>query len=67
MPLYEYVCKKCEESFAVLQSLNSSENNTKCPKCGSGNVKKKISSFSYYSSVCNIHSPFSSSKGFGGG
>ncbi|MBZ0156411.1 MAG: zinc ribbon domain-containing protein [Alphaproteobacteria bacterium] len=46
MPIYEYSCKKCNEVFSVFQSMNASEKDTKCPKCGSNDVVKKISSFS---------------------
>ncbi|MFO0752288.1 MAG: zinc ribbon domain-containing protein [Thermodesulfovibrionales bacterium] len=46
MPIYEYSCKKCNEVFSVFQSMNAGEKDTKCPKCGSSDVVKKISSFS---------------------
>ncbi|BCB95843.1 hypothetical protein JZK55_07650 [Dissulfurispira thermophila] len=66
MPIYEYACNKCSEVFSVFQSVNASEKDTRCPKCGSNDVKKKISSFS----CCSIgasSASFSSSGGFGGG
>ncbi len=46
MPIYEYLCTKCKESFATLQGINAKTEGTKCPKCGSEEVQKKISSFS---------------------
>ncbi|MDH4027671.1 MAG: zinc ribbon domain-containing protein [Nitrospirota bacterium] len=46
MPVYEYVCLKCNEKFALLQSLYPRDNNTECPKCSSRDVKKLLSSFS---------------------
>jgi putative FmdB family regulatory protein len=46
MPIYEYICMKCNEKFSVLQNIHSSEGNTKCPKCASREVKKAISAFS---------------------
>lgn len=66
MPIYEYICKKCEHKFALLQSLYPADNNTECPKCSSREVKKVISSFSCASSS---GSDFSSmpSPSFGGG
>ncbi len=69
MPIYEYDCKKCNETFSVFQSINADENDTRCPKCNAKDVKKKISAFS----CCSIgagggsSSPFGSSGGFGGG
>ena len=50
MPIYEYVCMKCDEKFALLQSLYPPEQNTECPKCSSTDVKKMLSSFSCASS-----------------
>ncbi|MBI5212136.1 MAG: zinc ribbon domain-containing protein [Nitrospirae bacterium] len=73
MPIYEYNCKKCNETFSVFQSINAHESHTLCPKCNSKDVEKKISTFS----CCSIgagggsSSPFGSSggfsRGFGGG
>jgi putative FmdB family regulatory protein len=66
MPIYEYVCTKCNEIFSVFQSVNAGEKDTRCPKCGSNTAKKKISAFS----CCSIgggSTPFGSSGGFGGG
>jgi putative FmdB family regulatory protein len=46
MPIYEYMCGKCQEQFSLFQSIYASEKDTVCPKCGSKEVKKKISGFS---------------------
>jgi putative FmdB family regulatory protein len=65
MPIYEYACTKCNEVFSVFQSVNASEKDTRCPKCGSNDVKKKVSAFS----CCSIgggSTSFGSSGGFGG-
>jgi len=45
MPIYEYVCMKCNERFSLIQSMNSAKDETKCPKCGVTEVKKLVSSF----------------------
>ena len=45
MPIFEYMCNACTETFALLQWA-SEEKDTLCPKCGSKNVKKIPSSFS---------------------
>ena len=44
MPLYEFVCQQCQESF---ESLVRSSNwkGTVCPHCGSKKLEKKLSTF----------------------
>lgn len=44
MPIYEYKCGKCDEMFSVLK-LGSTEVDTNCPKCGSSDTARKMSSF----------------------
>lgn len=63
MPIYEYICLKCNEKFSVLQSVHASGHDTSCPKCASQQVRKIISSF------CCTSGPGGSipSKGFSGG
>lgn len=41
MPIYEYCCAACGEEFSVLQKMGGEA--TVCPKCGSGEVGRKIS------------------------
>ncbi len=66
MPIYEYICLKCNENFSILQSLYPAEKSTECPKCASKDVKKIISSF-----TCGAGSGSASSSSpaptFGGG
>lgn len=45
MPLYEYQCKKCEEKFETLVSLSKLDEPVKCPKCGSDETEKLLSTF----------------------
>jgi putative FmdB family regulatory protein len=64
MPIFEYTCNACDEMFALLQ-WTTEEKETLCPKCGSKDVKKVLSSFS-----CSSDSGSSSGgshSGFGGG
>ncbi|MDR0820216.1 MAG: zinc ribbon domain-containing protein [Endomicrobium sp.] len=42
MPLFEFICKKCNEKFEML--VCGSEN-TECPQCKSSEVIKQFSSF----------------------
>ena len=34
MPLYEYICEKCDKVFEALGSMSDSGKPTACPKCG---------------------------------
>ena len=45
MPIYEFVCKKCSNNFEELVLSSSQINEVTCPVCGSGQVKKKMSTF----------------------
>ncbi len=47
MPIFEYVCPDCAEEFETL--VFSSTKEIKCPKCGSTNPQKKISTFAFKS------------------
>ena len=42
MPLYEFVCRKCEASFEVLVSSSSSDA-PPCPKCQGTEVERIMS------------------------
>lgn len=44
MPIYEYRCQSCDASFEKLYFPTEKEHPT-CPKCGSGDVKKQLSTF----------------------
>jgi len=44
MPIYEYLCSSCGESFSKLQRMGAGEGETVCPACGSAEVKRQISS-----------------------
>jgi len=44
MPIYEFHCEKCECDSEVL--VRSTDwKGTKCPKCGSARLSKKLSTF----------------------
>ena len=46
MPIYEFVCTECNESFEDLVFSFSKIDEVICPACGSSQVKKKMSTFS---------------------
>jgi len=41
MPIYEYECKKCGESFEQL--VFGGEEFVRCPRCGSRNIDRLMS------------------------
>ena len=62
MPIYEYRCKKCNNSFEKLVFAGEEED-VKCPECGNKDVEKVISAFSFMGDsvgTCALSSP----KGF---
>lgn len=44
MPIYEYICEKCENEFEMLVFRNDEPS---CPSCGAKNPTKKMSSFGF--------------------
>jgi putative FmdB family regulatory protein len=68
MPIYEYMCNKCSECFSLLQRAGITEKDTICPKCGSKDVKKRVSIFSCSTSLdSGSSSSGGSHPGFSGG
>lgn len=43
MPIYEYACNACGETFSKLQKMGTGEGETACPKCGGSDVQRLIS------------------------
>jgi len=43
MPMYEYRCGKCEETFTVMQRMGAGAEGLKCPACNSKKLTKLIS------------------------
>lgn len=47
MPIYEYVCAKCDDTIEVMQKVNDPAP-TPCPSCGAGETLSKIVSRSSF-------------------
>ena len=45
MPIYEFVCRPCDEVFEVLFRSFAEKKKVTCPSCGGDDVAKKISVF----------------------
>ncbi|HBF40605.1 MAG TPA: zinc ribbon domain-containing protein [Anaerolineaceae bacterium] len=68
MPIYEYVCSNCGETFEKRVSFAEADQIPACPKCSSSATHKKISIVgSLSSSSPGASSPSSSSCGSRGG
>jgi putative FmdB family regulatory protein len=46
MPLYEYLCYKCGNSFEKLRRIADDDRELRCPACGSEKIERVLSSFS---------------------
>jgi putative FmdB family regulatory protein len=49
MPSYEFLCEKCKKPFELTYSVaeynRAKAKKTKCPKCGSLKIVRRISAF----------------------
>lgn len=45
MPIYEFTCDKCGNTFEELRLSSGGFKDVGCPKCGGKKVTKKMSSF----------------------
>jgi putative FmdB family regulatory protein len=43
MPLYEYYCEDCQETFEVLRSFSQADEPVVCGKCNSSHTRRAIS------------------------
>ncbi len=50
MPIYEFVCNKCNRNFEDFVLSASKVKDVRCPSCGSDDIKKQFSMFSCRSS-----------------
>jgi putative FmdB family regulatory protein len=66
MPIYEYRCRKCNETFEVIQKVNEDNKGLRCPKCDAGEPGRVLSLFCSTSSsrsTTGIGAPIHSSQG----
>ena len=47
MPIFEYVCSKCDNDFEEL--VFSQQEKVACPECGSSRIKRTMSVFAFSS------------------
>ena len=66
MPLYEYICSKCGESFDKIVRFSEADQMPDCPTCGEKETRKKISAGAVIgtSSTSNLSTQRPSSRPF---
>ena len=63
MPLYEYRCGGCDQSFEAVQSLHARPEDTVCPHCQAKKATRLLSAFA--SKIVGDHKPgFSEMKAY---
>ena len=45
MPLYDYACYDCGNSFEMLRRMNDDDREVRCPECGSERIERILSTF----------------------
>jgi len=45
MPIYEYVCLDCHETFELMRPMKDADAPVKCRKCESANISRMLSVF----------------------
>lgn len=45
MPIFEFECQECGKPFEELVRSSSAISEVYCPKCGSPEIRKKVSTF----------------------
>jgi putative FmdB family regulatory protein len=67
MPIYEYRCDACDETFERLVFASDKDGPVECPACGKHKSKRQLSSFSCGSSSEGLGSGLDSGCGSSGG
>lgn len=60
MPIYEYLCLKCNKQFEELIRNKADEEELKCPSCGARQLRKQMSAFGVQG---DVEKPVSSTSG----
>lgn len=54
MPIYEFYCPKCRRKVSVLSKSVSASSAGCCPTCGSQDLKRLVTTFSYHRSTKTV-------------
>ena len=55
MPVYEFKCNACDETFEIISSLAERDDKAVCPACGGRDVKPVFSSVSLGGSRSSVN------------
>ncbi len=66
MPIYEYRCRNCDETFDELIPSGQPDSEVPCPKCGEYQSEKLMSAFASSGGGASDYSGSSSECGTGG-
>jgi len=55
MPIYEFTCRACGETFEIISSLTDRDENAVCPGCGGREVTPVFSSVSLGGSRSSVN------------
>lgn len=47
MPMYEYMCITCGNTYEKLLPMSKADDGQECPKCGSEKSQRQLSAFSF--------------------
>lgn len=56
MPIYEFICQKCDHKFEVLLNFSENEEEVTCPECDEPKPERVFSTFSSKSSFSSSSS-----------
>ncbi len=52
MPLYEYRCANCGQTFELLRRMGDADRDLACPKCESEEIERLLSTFAQKTGGC---------------
>ena len=55
MPIYEFICNRCQERTSLLVRRLTESLSPCCPACGSEDLTRLVSAFAYHKSLKAIH------------
>ncbi len=47
MPIYEYLCPKCNRIYEFMAATTHDDRSPRCPRCGGGNLVRQLTSFAF--------------------
>lgn len=63
MPIYEYACKGCQHQFEQL--ILNGKADVQCPQCGTPEVRRRLSTFSFTGTAAGSDMPAFDGPGCG--